>query len=210
MEADAAVNTGRKIDPIPASTLGIFAWPHVDAGNRTGVYAVGNTFADIGDDGMRHGESLESLSQYMTGLNCAANLFDNTVFENNLNIHLFDEVIANGNVEEAIHLALDNFLGHLPTSHLGELLEPLVFLLKQLVFLLVDLATDVFDLSLGIGAEGFDVGALDFGDCALTLKFELLHLLIRLTENALELGHHFFFEAGGHDGLDRDCTLDTK
>jgi hypothetical protein len=62
LEADTTVDAGRKIDPIPTCALSIFAWSHIDAGNRAGVYAVGNAFADIGDDGMRHGESLESLS----------------------------------------------------------------------------------------------------------------------------------------------------
>jgi hypothetical protein len=56
LEANTTVNASRKIDPIPSGSLRIFAGTFFDTSDGTGIDAVGDAFADIGDDGVGHGE----------------------------------------------------------------------------------------------------------------------------------------------------------
>jgi hypothetical protein len=62
LEADPAVDTGRKIDPVPVGPLSIFPRPVMDTGHRAGIYAICNAFANLGHNRMGHGVfSLKSL-----------------------------------------------------------------------------------------------------------------------------------------------------
>ena len=54
LQTNAAINAGGKINPIPIRSLGIFPRPFVNASHWAGIYAIGNTFADIRDNRMRH------------------------------------------------------------------------------------------------------------------------------------------------------------
>jgi hypothetical protein len=47
LDADATVNTGCKINPVPISPLDIFAGTFVDTSNGTGINAIGDAFAGI-------------------------------------------------------------------------------------------------------------------------------------------------------------------
>lgn len=55
LNADTAVDAGVKIDPVPVSTFLVFTGAFVNTGNRTSVYAVGNALADVGNNGVGHG-----------------------------------------------------------------------------------------------------------------------------------------------------------
>ena len=54
MQANAAVNAGGKVNPVPVCSFGIFAGTGVDAGNRTGIHTIGNAFAGISNNRMGH------------------------------------------------------------------------------------------------------------------------------------------------------------
>jgi hypothetical protein len=54
LQANAAVDAGAEIDPVPVGSLVVFAGAGVDAGDGAGIYAVGNAFADVSHDGMWH------------------------------------------------------------------------------------------------------------------------------------------------------------
>jgi hypothetical protein len=54
LETDPAINTGREINPVPICAFCIFARPFMNAGNWTSIDAIGNAFADICNDRMRH------------------------------------------------------------------------------------------------------------------------------------------------------------
>jgi hypothetical protein len=54
LEANAAINAGGKINPIPVSAFGIFSWPFVDAGYGTGIYTICNAFTNFRHDRMCH------------------------------------------------------------------------------------------------------------------------------------------------------------
>ena len=54
LKANAAVNAGGKIDPVPAGSLSVFSRSFVDAGNGTGINTVGDAFANVSHNGMRH------------------------------------------------------------------------------------------------------------------------------------------------------------
>jgi hypothetical protein len=54
LETDAAVNAGGKINPVPVCALLVFAGTFVDAGDRAGIYTIGNPFTDVRYDGVRH------------------------------------------------------------------------------------------------------------------------------------------------------------
>ena len=50
LETDATVDTGGKVNPVPISTLDIFAWTLVDTCNRAGINAISNAFAGISNN----------------------------------------------------------------------------------------------------------------------------------------------------------------
>ena len=54
LQTNAAINAGGKINPVPIRSLGIFPRPLVNASHWAGIYAIGNAFADIRDNRMRH------------------------------------------------------------------------------------------------------------------------------------------------------------
>jgi hypothetical protein len=54
LKTDATVNAGGKINPVPVRTFRVFPRTFVDAGNWASVYTIGNAFASIGHDRMRH------------------------------------------------------------------------------------------------------------------------------------------------------------
>jgi hypothetical protein len=54
LKTNSAVNTSRKINPIPVCALGIFPWPFVDAGHRTSINTIRNPLTNIGHYGMSH------------------------------------------------------------------------------------------------------------------------------------------------------------
>jgi hypothetical protein len=47
LETNTTVNTGRKINPIPIRTHGVFTGAFINAGDRAGANAVSNPFANI-------------------------------------------------------------------------------------------------------------------------------------------------------------------
>jgi hypothetical protein len=54
LEADAAVDAGGKVDPIPVGAFGVFARTLVDAGDGASIDAIGDAFANVGDNCMGH------------------------------------------------------------------------------------------------------------------------------------------------------------
>ncbi len=54
LEADAAVNAGGKVNPVPVCALLIFAGAFMNTGDWAGIYAVGHPFTDVRYDGVRH------------------------------------------------------------------------------------------------------------------------------------------------------------
>jgi hypothetical protein len=54
LETNATVNAGRKINPIPVRTNGVFTRAFNNAGYWAGANAVSNPFANIRDDRVRH------------------------------------------------------------------------------------------------------------------------------------------------------------
>lgn len=58
LQADAAVNAGVEVNPIPVCALLILARPFVDAGDWASIDAIGNAFADISDNSVGHALSL--------------------------------------------------------------------------------------------------------------------------------------------------------
>jgi hypothetical protein len=54
LQANAAVDAGVKIDPIPIGSLLILTRTGMDAGDRTGSDAIGHTFASFGNNRMGH------------------------------------------------------------------------------------------------------------------------------------------------------------
>lgn len=61
-DADATVDAGVKVDPVPVGSLLIFSGAFVDAGDRAVVGTGGNAFANVGHDRMRHGFFFRSSS----------------------------------------------------------------------------------------------------------------------------------------------------
>ena len=60
---DATVNAGGKVNPVPVITLNVFAWTFVNASHRTGIDAIGNAFADISNNRVRHSVLLRFFGQ---------------------------------------------------------------------------------------------------------------------------------------------------
>jgi hypothetical protein len=54
LQANAAINASRKINPTPVGAFGIFARARMDAGDWAGIYAIGNAFACVGNNGVWH------------------------------------------------------------------------------------------------------------------------------------------------------------
>lgn len=55
LQANAAVDAGIKINPVPVSAFGIFTRPFVNTSDGTSVDAISDAFANIGNDGVSHG-----------------------------------------------------------------------------------------------------------------------------------------------------------
>jgi hypothetical protein len=60
LETDATVDASGKVNPVPISSLGVFAWAIMNTSYWTGIYAVSNAFTDFCNNCMRH--VLDSLS----------------------------------------------------------------------------------------------------------------------------------------------------
>jgi hypothetical protein len=54
LETDATVNTGGKVNPVPVSTLDIFAGSWMNASNWAGINAISDAFADICNNRVWH------------------------------------------------------------------------------------------------------------------------------------------------------------
>jgi len=59
LQADAAVDAGVEINPIKRCAFAIGTLAGMDAGNRAGIHAISNTFADVSDDGVGHGSTVQ-------------------------------------------------------------------------------------------------------------------------------------------------------
>jgi hypothetical protein len=55
LQANPAVDTGGKVNPVPVRPLGIFTGAGVNASNWAGIDAIGDALASVGNDGMWHG-----------------------------------------------------------------------------------------------------------------------------------------------------------
>jgi hypothetical protein len=62
LETNAAINTGRKIDPIPIGAFGIFAGALVNASYRAGCHTIRYTLTNIRHNRMRHYQSSKIYS----------------------------------------------------------------------------------------------------------------------------------------------------
>jgi hypothetical protein len=63
LKADAAINTGSKVNPVPVSTLDIFTRSFMDASHWTSINAIGNAFTSIGNNCVWH--SVLSLDSWL-------------------------------------------------------------------------------------------------------------------------------------------------
>ena len=59
LQADAAVDAGVEINPIKRCALAVGPLAGVNARNRAGIHAISNTFADVSDDGVGHGSTVQ-------------------------------------------------------------------------------------------------------------------------------------------------------
>ena len=55
LQTDATVDTGRKVDPIPVVSVGVFSGTRMDAGDGASIDAIRYAFAGFGHDGMGQG-----------------------------------------------------------------------------------------------------------------------------------------------------------
>ena len=65
MEADAAVNAGRKVNPVPIRAFAVFARTGVNAGDGTGIDTIGNTFAGLGHNRVGQGSTLLKIDRFL-------------------------------------------------------------------------------------------------------------------------------------------------
>jgi hypothetical protein len=56
LQANATVNTGRKVDPEPIGAFGVFTGTGMNTGDRTGIHAISNAFTNVGNNRMGHGK----------------------------------------------------------------------------------------------------------------------------------------------------------
>ena len=54
LETDTTIDTGIKVNPIPVCSLLIFTWAFVNTGDRAGVYAVSDAFANVSHNRVGH------------------------------------------------------------------------------------------------------------------------------------------------------------
>jgi len=54
LDADATVNTGGKVNPVPIRTFDIFARTFMDTSNRTGINAISDAFTSIRNNRVWH------------------------------------------------------------------------------------------------------------------------------------------------------------
>lgn len=59
LQADAAINAGRKINPVEVGAFGVLGITRVNASDWASIDTIGNTFTSICNDGMRHGNALK-------------------------------------------------------------------------------------------------------------------------------------------------------
>jgi hypothetical protein len=59
LQANAAVNTGGKVNPVPVCSFGVFPRALMNAGYWTGIDTIGDSFANVGDNSVRHDISLK-------------------------------------------------------------------------------------------------------------------------------------------------------
>ena len=137
-------------------------------------------------------------------LEFAANVFNDTVPQQNFNLHFANQVIAFLNSEEAINLPLPHLLFEFQQLDLLKLLQRLVFLLEQFAFLLIDLGLDTPNLLIDSGIIRLGRLLLDFGDHPLPLSFQLLKLTVELVDLALQLLLHLFLPSFRHHHFDVD------
>jgi hypothetical protein len=63
LETYTTVDASGKVNPVPISSLGIFAWAIMNTSYWTGIYAVSNAFTDFCNNCVRHVlDSLFSVS----------------------------------------------------------------------------------------------------------------------------------------------------
>lgn len=58
LQTNSTVNAGCKVNPVPVSSLDIFARSGVNAGDGARINAIGNAFTGIGENRMGHGNFL--------------------------------------------------------------------------------------------------------------------------------------------------------
>ena len=58
LQADPAIDAGVEIDHVEISAFGVFAVALVDTGHWAGINAIGDAFAHLRNDGVRHGKSI--------------------------------------------------------------------------------------------------------------------------------------------------------
>jgi hypothetical protein len=60
LEANAAVDAGGKVNPVPVGALGVFAWSFMNTSDWTGIDAVGYPFTNVSHNGVGHNLSLQA------------------------------------------------------------------------------------------------------------------------------------------------------
>jgi len=58
LQTNPAINAGGKINPVPSISRNIRTRSRMNAGNGTGIHAIGNAFAGVCNNGMWHRISL--------------------------------------------------------------------------------------------------------------------------------------------------------
>ena len=56
LQANAAVDAGGKINPVPVGSFLVFAGAFMDAGDRASANAIGNPFTDVSNNSVWHGK----------------------------------------------------------------------------------------------------------------------------------------------------------
>lgn len=143
-------------------------------------------------------------------LEFAADVLDDAIANQNLNLHLLDQVVALRQIEETINLALVDLLVHLQHLYLLELLQGLVLLVEHFALALGQLALNILDLLLHLRPLGVGALLLDLSDHLLGLHIHLLELAVNLVDLILKLLLGLFFPAGRHHSFDVDGALQQK
>ena len=67
LKADATVDAGCEVDPIPVGSFGVFSRTGVNAGNGAGINTVGNAFACVGNNCMGHRVLSKGIGKWEAG-----------------------------------------------------------------------------------------------------------------------------------------------